>query len=62
MWDYKTKWQWYDLRISVTGDTQIDNLANMIENNYYQKGERQELEAVKTELVKNEINLENDTE
>jgi hypothetical protein len=43
MWDYKTKWQWYDLRISVTGDTQIDNLANMIENNYYQKGERQDL-------------------
>jgi hypothetical protein len=43
IWDYKTKWQWYDLRISVTGDTQIDNLANMIENNYYQKGERQDL-------------------
>jgi hypothetical protein len=43
MWDYKTKWQWYDLRISVSGDFQLTELANMIENSYYKKGRRKEL-------------------
>jgi len=43
MYDYKTKWEWYDLRISVSGDQQIQNLADDIEERYYYRGERQEL-------------------
>ena len=30
MYDYKTKWEWYDLRISVSGDKQICDLADDI--------------------------------
>lgn len=41
--DYKTKWEWYDLRISVHGDKQINDLANMIESEFYRKGQRIDL-------------------
>lgn len=41
--DYKTKWEWYDLRISVRACEQIQNLANMIESDYYRKGKKQDL-------------------
>jgi hypothetical protein len=41
--DYKTKWQWYDLRISVVGDRQVQNLANAIESRYYEVGYRTDL-------------------
>ena len=41
--DYKTKWQVYDLRISVVGDRQVQNLANAIENRYYELGRREDL-------------------
>jgi hypothetical protein len=40
--DYKTKWEYYDLRISIHGDDQIWNLANDIENGFYQRGKREE--------------------
>jgi len=43
MYDYKTKWQWYDLRISVSGDKQIQDLADDIEAVYYRKGRKQVL-------------------
>ena len=43
IWDYKTKWHWYDLRISVTGDVQINNLADDIENRFYSKGYRKDV-------------------
>jgi hypothetical protein len=43
MYDYKTKWQWYDLRISVSGNKQIQDLADDIEAVYYRKGEKQDL-------------------
>jgi len=43
MYDYKTKWQWYDLRISVSGDKQIQDLADDIEAVYYRKGQKQEM-------------------
>ena len=42
IWDYKTKWHWYDLRISVTGDDQISNLADDIENRFYDRGYRED--------------------
>ena len=38
--DYKTKWDWYDLRISVYGNEQMNDLADAIESRYYSKGER----------------------
>lgn len=41
--DYKTKWQWYDLRISIAGDDQMWNLANAIEQEFYDKGAREDL-------------------
>jgi hypothetical protein len=41
--DYKTKWYWYDLRISVGGTDQMHNLANAIEHEYYDKGAREDL-------------------
>ena len=48
IWDYKTKWHWYDLRISVTGDEQISNLADDIERQFYNKGYRKDtLEAIR---------------
>ena len=41
--DYKTKWQDYDLRISVVGNRQVQNLANAIESRYYEVGYRKDL-------------------
>ncbi len=41
--DYKTKWQWYDLRISVVGDRQVQQLASAIESRYYEVGYRTDL-------------------
>ena len=41
--DYKTKWQYYDLRISVVGDRQVQNLADAIEARYYEVGYRIDL-------------------
>lgn len=41
--DYKTKWEWYDLRISVHADSTINELADMIESHFYQQGQRIDL-------------------
>jgi hypothetical protein len=41
--DYKTKWEWYDLRISVRGCEQVQDLANMIESTYYRAGVKEQL-------------------
>jgi hypothetical protein len=41
--DYKTKWTDYDLRISVYGDNQIQNLADSIETRVYDTGAREDL-------------------
>ena len=41
--DFKTKWYWYDLRISVYGDEQIQDLAEMIEDYFFEKGYRNDL-------------------
>lgn len=41
--DYKTKWYWYDLRISVYGTEQMQNLSDAIEWKFYNQGKREDL-------------------
>jgi len=41
--DYKTKWEWYDLRISVYGTDQMQDLSDAIEHKFYSNGCRQNL-------------------
>jgi len=41
--DYKTKWDWYDLRISVYGTDQMQDLADAIEHKFYNDGLREDL-------------------
>ena len=49
MWDYKTKWYHYDLRISISAPKHLQNLASDIEHGFYKRGEKQEEnEQVKT--------------
>jgi hypothetical protein len=49
--DYKTKWEWYDLRISVQGDEQMWFLSDAIEAQFYREGKREdEKENPKIEL------------
>lgn len=44
IWDYKTKWTDYDLRISVSAPEYLDDLAQAIELYTYTEGEREEKE------------------
>lgn len=48
IWDHKTKWAWYDLRISVSGCGQTQDLANAIEGYYCRQGKRKEEEKQKS--------------
>jgi hypothetical protein len=41
--DYKTKWEYYDLRISVYGTDQMQDLADAIEYKVYSDGLREDL-------------------
>jgi hypothetical protein len=41
--DYKTKWYDYDLRISVYGTDQMQDLSDAIEHKFYSDGRREEL-------------------
>jgi len=41
--DYKTKWQGYDLRISIYGNEQMNWLADAVEDKFYRDGRRQDL-------------------
>lgn len=41
--DYKTKWQDYDLRISIHGSNQMQDLADSIEHKFYSDGARIDL-------------------
>lgn len=43
MWDYKTKWTHYDLRISISGPEYLQNLADAIEYKTYSLGRQEEL-------------------
>jgi hypothetical protein len=40
--DYKTKWKWYDLRISVAAPEYIQDLADAIEAHYYRLGKKED--------------------
>lgn len=41
--DWKTKWKYYDLRISVRAPKDIQDLAEAIEHNFYKNGRKEEL-------------------
>lgn len=43
MWDYKTKWTDYDLRISISGPLHLQNLSDGIESYFYKEGRCNEL-------------------
>lgn len=43
IWDYKTKWEWYDLRISVSAPKHLQDLAEAIENDFYSRGRQQDI-------------------
>jgi hypothetical protein len=43
LYDYKTKWSYYDLRISIAAPQYLQDLADDIEYGYYQRGRREEL-------------------
>lgn len=43
IWDYKTKWTEYDLRISISAPQHLQDLADYIEDGYYSKGRQEEL-------------------
>jgi hypothetical protein len=41
--DWKTKWEWYDLRISIYADKDLNDMADQIERDFYRNGRRKEL-------------------
>ena len=41
--DWKTKWTYYDLRISIHGPNHLQNLADDIESGFYDRGKQEEL-------------------
>jgi hypothetical protein len=43
--DWKTKWQDYDLRISISAPEHLQNLADDIEGGFYSRGRQNELVA-----------------
>jgi hypothetical protein len=43
MWDHKTKWTDYDLRISISGPKHLHSLADGIESYFYKEGRSEEL-------------------
>jgi len=59
IYDYKTKWTDYDLRISIAGNEQMWDLSQMIENSFYKKGHREmmESELSQIQIVRIEHNL-----
>jgi len=43
IWDWKTKWTNYDLRISISGDDDCQLLSDSIESSFYREGKKEEL-------------------
>ena len=43
MVDYKTKWHWYDLRISIYGNEEMNWLSDAIEYKFYRDGRKKDL-------------------
>lgn len=40
---YKTKWEWYDLRISISAPKHLQDLANGIERDFYSRGRQKDI-------------------
>ena len=40
--DWKTKWDWYDLRISIYACQELQDMADAIERDFYDKGKQRE--------------------
>jgi len=40
--DWKTKWEWYDLRICIHACQELQDMADAIENDYYDKGKQKD--------------------
>jgi hypothetical protein len=53
LWDWKTKWYNYDLRISISGPKHLQDLADDIEHGFYSRGKQKELVAQILELDPN---------
>lgn len=60
--DYKTKWYWYDLRISIVAPGYLQNLADDIEDGFYKRGKMQEKveQDLKNKQYIEQIKQEND--
>jgi len=43
MWDYKTKWSNYDLRISIHAPEYLQTLSDNIQSSFYRKGYKEHL-------------------
>jgi hypothetical protein len=43
IWDYKTKWEWYDLRISISAPKHLQDLASAIESDFYSRGRQEDI-------------------
>jgi hypothetical protein len=43
IWDYKTKWSDYDLRISISGPSHLNELSRGIEERFFKTGKCNEL-------------------
>ena len=43
IWDYKTKWSNYDLRISISGNKQMQSLSSAIQSQFYKDGYQEDL-------------------
>lgn len=57
MVDYKTKWEWYDLRISIYGNPQMNWLSDAIESKFYRDGYKDDLKA-RLKKINPEINYD----
>jgi hypothetical protein len=51
IWDYKTKWSEYDLRINIAGNEQMNWLVNAIEEKFYRDGRKEYLKEELSELT-----------
>lgn len=43
IWDYKTKWSHYDLRITLSAPKHLQELSNAIEEGFYKRGRTEEV-------------------
>ena len=43
IWDFKTKWYDYDLRISISGDSQCQELVSAVSDRFYREGYKADL-------------------